>query len=223
MDLLPNRAPRWERRKESRPAELLAAALEIFVERGFAAARLDDVAARAGVSKGTLYLYYSSKEELFKAVVRENIVPLIEQYRRDVEQSDATSDVLLSDFFHAWWSRFGATRLAGICKLVIGEAGNFPELARFFQEEVVLPNLQLLLTIAQRGVDRGEFKPMDVEAAVHLWMAPLVLRAIWSHSIGPCCPPGFELPIERVLSSHIAMILDGIRTRPRGAAGKSRS
>ncbi|MEN9760986.1 MAG: Fatty acid metabolism regulator protein, partial [Pseudomonadota bacterium] len=129
------RGPRWERRKERRPGELLDAALALFVERGFAATRLDDVAARAGVSKGTLYLYYASKDELFKAVVRENLVPLIENFRRDIEQSDAPGESLLRNFFEGWWSRVGATRLAGIVKLIMGEAGNFPELAQFFFEE----------------------------------------------------------------------------------------
>ena len=219
MNLASTRAPRWERRKESRPAELLAAALDIFVERGFAATRLDDVAARAGVSKGTLYLYYPSKEELLKAVVRESIVPLIEQYRRNVEQSGKPSEQLLRDFFPDWWTRFGSTQLAGIAKLIIGEAGNFPELARFFQEEVVVPNLQLLITIVQRGIERGEFKPVDLESAVHIWMAPLVLKAIWRHSIGPCCPPEFDVPVERVLKTHIDLILDAIRARPETANG----
>ena len=79
------RAPRWERRKESRPAELIAAALDLFVERGFAATRLDEVAARAGVSKGTLYLYFDSKEDLFKAVIRETIVPLLSDFQRSMD------------------------------------------------------------------------------------------------------------------------------------------
>ncbi|HVL58280.1 MAG TPA: TetR/AcrR family transcriptional regulator, partial [Burkholderiaceae bacterium] len=167
------RAPRWERRKESRPAELLDAALELFVERGYAATRLDDVAARAGVSKGTLYLYYANKEELFRAVVTETIVPLIERFRDDVERSDAPASELLQRFFQEWWAQFGSTRLAGIAKLIIAEAGNFPEVARFFYDAVVRPNMALLATIVQRGVDRSEFRDVDVAAAVHVWMAPL--------------------------------------------------
>ena len=183
---LPLRPPRWERRKQARPGELLAAALDLFVERGFAATRLDEVAARAGVSKGTLYLYYASKEDLFKAVVRQNIVPLIDAFKRDVATSQADSAELLGAFFHGWWTRFGATRLAGIAKLVIGEAGNFPELARFFQEEVVGPNAALLRAIIERGVARREFRPIDLDATVHLWISPLVMRAVWECSIQPC-------------------------------------
>ncbi len=204
------RAPRWERRKDARPGELLDAALTLFVEKGFAATRLDAVAARAGVSKGTLYLYYASKEELFKAVVRQSIVPLIDAFRRDVELSRAPSTQLLHEFFHQWWTRFGATPLAGIAKLVVGESGNFPELARFFQQEVVLPSALLLASIVHRGVQAGEFREVDIEASIQLWISPLVLRAIWEHSILPCCPPGFDVPIERFLAAHLDYVLGAL-------------
>ncbi|MGD9943191.1 MAG: TetR/AcrR family transcriptional regulator [Burkholderiaceae bacterium] len=210
----PPRAPRWERRKQARPGELLDAALQLFVEKGYAATRLDDVAARAGVSKGTLYLYFPSKEDLFKAVVRENIVPLIEDFQRDVAASSADSAALLGRFFNEWWSHFGATPLAGIVKLVVGEAGNFPEIARFFQEEVVLPNMALLGSIIQRGIREGEFRQVDLEASIHLWMSPLVLRAIWKHSIEPCCPPQYDVAIERFLALHLDNILATLRASP---------
>jgi len=203
--------PRWERRKESRPAELLAAALELFVERGYAATRLDEVAARAGVSKGTLYLYFESKEELFKAVVRETIVPLIDAYRRDVEGSGEPSAVLLERFFREWWERFGATRLAGLAKLIIAEAGNFPEVARFFHDEVIEPNGAVLAAIIERGVARGEFVPVDVRTSVHLWMAPLVLKAIWAHSLDALCPAASRVEPEEFLVAHARLVLASLR------------
>ena len=213
------RSPRWERRKGARPGELLDAALDLFVEKGYAATRLDDVAARAGVSKGTLYLYYASKEDLFKAVVRQNIVPLIEAFERDVAQSNATSAELLGEFFRQWWSSFGATRLPGIAKLVVGEAGNFPELARFFQQEVVLRNAMLLRSIIERGVRQGEFRQVDIDACLHLWISPMVMRALWEHSILPCCPPGLEVPIERFLATHLDFVLGALA--PRAQPGQS--
>ncbi len=217
-----SRSPRWERRKQARPGELLDAALDLFVDKGFAATRLEDVAARAGVSKGTLYLYYSNKEELLKAVVRGNIVPLIEAFQRDIEQSEASSAELLGMFFRRWWSSIGATRLAGIAKLVVGESGNFPDLARFFQEEVIVPNAGLLASIVRRGIGQGEFREIDVEVCVPLWMSPLVLRAIWEHSITPCCPPGFDVPIERFLRTHLHYVLSALTAelpgRPRTRA-----
>lgn len=204
------RPPRWERRKDARPGELLDAALGLFVEKGYAATRLDDVAARAGVSKGTLYLYYAGKEELFKAVVRQNIVPLIEAFERDAADSTASSAELLGEFFRQWWTSFGATRLAGIAKLVVGEAGNFPELARFFQQEVVLRNAMLLRSIVERGVRQHEFRAVDVDASIHLWMSPMVMRAIWEHSILPCCPSGAEIPIGRFLEAHLDFVLGAL-------------
>jgi len=205
------RAARWERRKQSRPAELLAAALEIFVERGYAATRLDEVAARAGVSKGTLYLYYESKEDLFKAVVRQTIVPLIDEGRRDVEGSSEPSAALLERFFRDWWERFGATRLAGIAKLIIAEAGNFPEVARFFNDEVIEPNGAVLAAIVERGVARGEFAPVDAQTAAHLWMAPLVLRAIWANSMDAICPAQARIPTEAFLAAHTGFVLACLR------------
>lgn len=206
-----SRTPRWERRKQARSGELLDAALELFVDKGYAATRLEDVAARAGVSKGTLYLYFADKEELLEAVVRGNLVPLLEAFRHEIEQSDATSSGLLALFFRRWWSSVGATPLAGICKLVVAKSSNFPELARFFQEEVILPNAMLLASILHRGIARGEFREIDVEAAVPLWISPLVLRAIWERSIAPCCPPGFDVPIERFLDAHLRFVLSSLQ------------
>jgi AcrR family transcriptional regulator len=208
------RGPRWERRKDSRPSELLEAALEIFVERGYAAARLEDVAAKAGVSKGTLYLYYANKEELFKAVVRRSIAPLITETRELIEQSEDDSERLLARFLEIWWQRYGGTRLAGITKLVIGEAGNFPEMARFYNGEVVSGNHELITMILRRGVARHEFRDMDVDAVAYHVMAPLVLRSIWANSIEPCCGSAGTMEPEHFLAHHLDMLLRALRRDP---------
>jgi len=220
MTSSPVRGPRWERRKESRPAELLAAALDLFVERGFAATRLDEVAARAGVSKGTLYLYFDSKEDLFKAVVRETIVPQIDELRRSLEQSDLACTELLRSFLTQWWQRFGASRISGIAKLIVAEAGNFPEVARFFHEEVIEPHSELLVSIIDRGVRSGEFAPVDARVAAHLWIAPLALKAIWTHSMDTLCPPESRVEPERLLQTHIDFVLAALRPRA-GEGGES--
>ena len=209
-----SRGPRWERRKDSRPSELLEAALETFVERGFAAARLEDVAARAGVSKGTLYLYYANKEELFKAVVRRSIAPLITETRELIEHSDKNSESLLGEFINIWWTRYGGTRLAGITKLVIGEAGNFPEMARFYNGEVVSGNHELITMILKRGVSRGEFREIDVDAVAHHVMAPLVLKSIWANSIEPCCGSASTMDSQHFIAHHLDMLLRALRTGP---------
>lgn len=207
----PVRPPRWERRKQSRPAELVAAALDLFVERGYAATRLDEVAARARVSKGTLYLYFDSKEDLFKAVVRERIVPLLEASRRALQQPEASSESLIRQFFREWWQTFGATDLAGIAKLVLAEAGNFPEVARFFHAEVIEPNNALFGALIRRGAERGEFRDIDPLAAAQLCLSPLVLKALWTRSFEPHCGAGSGIEPERFLAAHADFVLRALR------------
>src|SRR5262245_40188767 len=121
---------RWVRRKDARPDEITAAALELFVERGYASTRLEDVAAKAGISKGTLYLYFANKEELFKAVVREALVARLVEFRGHIEQYQGSSFELLHLVFKTWWEKIGATPISGIPKLISSEARNFPEIAR---------------------------------------------------------------------------------------------
>ena len=178
--------PRWERRKDARPQELLAAALELFVERGFASTRLEDVAKRAGVSKGTLYLYYTNKVELFKAVVRDTIVPALGDAEDIVANFEGDSAELLRDILFGWWERIGDTPASGIVKLVMAEAGNFPDLAQFYQEEVINRGTRMIASVLQRGVARKEFRPMDVDVSTHVLMAPMLMLMTWKHTIGPC-------------------------------------
>jgi len=211
-------APRWERRKQERPAELLAAALALFVERGYAATRLDDVAARAGVSKGTLYLYFENKEELFKAVVRENIVARISETRGLARQFDGARDELLRQLVRRWWQQYGRTPAAGISKLIVAESGNFPEIARFFVDEVIDPWHRLFGEVIGEGVARGEFRPVDVEYFVHVVAAPLVMLTLWNRSFGPCRPGGLDE--ERYLAAALDALVAALR--PQAAAPSAR-
>jgi AcrR family transcriptional regulator len=178
--------PRWERRKQARPAELIAAALELFVDKGYSGPRLEDVAARAGVSKGTLYLYFENKEELFKAVVRESIVAKLSEFADEAMRFSGPSDELLRRLIRGWWTHYGDSTAGGIGKLMMAESGNFPEIARFFLEEVIEPWHALLASAIRRGVDRGEFRPVDVEMNVHALAASLVMLSLWKCSFGPC-------------------------------------
>lgn len=200
--------PRWERRKDARPQELLDAALDHFVARGFAATRLDDVAKSAGVSKGTLYLYFSSKEELLKAVVRESIVPLIGQAESVIEQFEGSSEELFKLVIRTWWENVGASKLSGLPKLMMAEAGNFPELARFYQEEVVDRGERLVATMLKRGMDRGDIIKMDLTIAPRILIAPMIMMMIWKHSNGVCAVDECKLP--EYLDGYIEMSLRSI-------------
>ncbi len=205
-----------QRRKETRPQELLDAALELFVEKGFAGTRTDDVAQRAGVSKGTVYLYYPSKEELFKAVVRHNVVSLISEGQELVAQFDGSSSELLACLMHTWWDRVGSTPAAGIHKIVIAEARNFPELAQFYSDEVIVPADRLFCSAVQRGIDRHEFRAMPVHEVAHALIAPLIFMAMHRHSIG-ACPIRGGRPVDSMalLTTHLDLVLCGLEVRGR--------
>lgn len=200
--------PRWERRKDARPQELLSAALDLFVERGFTATRLDDVAARAGVSKGTLYLYFANKQELLKAVVREGIVPFIGQAEKMLDAATGHTMPLFRDFMLGWFRHIGATKLAGISKLVMSEAGNFPELAAFYHEEVIRRNNALIEKLLQRGIDRGEFRPMNVATMRMIVIAPVLMLMMSRHSGGAFN----RTPIdpEKYLDTYIDFAMHGL-------------
>ena len=204
-----SRTARWSRRKEARPAELLSAALECFTERGFAATRLDDVAARAGVTKGTVYLYFPNKVELFKAVVRASLVPFIERVEQTAAEGSA-ADVLrrLGSF---WAERVLPTPASAIPKLVIAEAGNFPDLARFYLDEVVSRARKVLAGVLRRGIASGEFRPVEVEHVVYCLLAPFLLATLWKHSLGPFDGKPMD---PGMLRTHIDLFLTGIAAGP---------
>ena len=204
--------PRWERRKEARPQELLAAALDLFVERGFASTRLEDVARRAGVSKGTLYLYFDNKEELFKAVVRDTIVPVIGAAEDSIAGFDGHSGELLRSVLLDWWSRLGATKASGIIKLVMSESGNFPELALFYRDEVITRGTRMIAGMLERGIGRGEFRPMNVEVMTQVLIAPMLMLVTWRHSVGPCDQARLD-PLA-FLDTFLDLTLHGLLSAP---------
>ena len=197
-----------QRRKEARPAELTAAALGLFVEKGFAGTRLDDVAARAGVSKGTLYLYFDSKEALFKAVIQEGIVPILEDGAGLVESFGGTSSDLLRALIGNWWQRIGETPLAGVPKLMISEAGNFPELANYYYDTVIMRGRDLMRRTLQRGIAAGEFRVVDVETAIDVIFAPVLMLVIWRYSLGACCGTRYDPQVY--LQTHLDLAVNGL-------------
>lgn len=203
-----------ERRKEARPGELLDAALDLFVEKGFAGTRAEEVAARAGVSKGTLFLYFQSKEELFKAVVRENISGRFKEWNEEFEAFEGTAAEMLAYCMNVWWERVGATRASGITKLMMSEAGNFPEIAAFYQQEVIQPGQALIRRIMQRGIDRGEFRPLDLDYAIYSVIAPMIFLILAKHSTGTCSDSSLPGNAEKYVTTQVDTILRGICVAP---------
>ena len=207
-------AAKRERRKEARPGELLDAALDLFVEKGFAATRVEEVAARAGVSKGTLFLYFPSKEELFKAVVRENISGRFKEWNAEFEAFEGSTMDMLGFCMNSWWERVGATRASGLNKLMVCEACNFPDIAAFYQQEVIQPGQGLIRRILQRGMDRGEFGPMDLDYAVYSIVAPMTFLILSRHSSGVCVSNQLALDPQKYIASQLNIILYGLSRAP---------
>lgn len=202
--------PRWERRKDARPGELATAALELFIERGFSATRLDDVAKRAGVSKGTLYLYFDSKEALFKSVIEEGIVSRIEDYEVFMRAYQGTSAELLRDLVFSWWSQIGATKLGGITKLMMSEAGNFPALAKFYHDDVITRGMGLFVYVIERGVASGEFRAVPMEYVPRICAAPVVMLMLWRHSFDLCGAK--QIDADVYLATHTDMLIHAFKS-----------
>ena len=206
--------PRWQRRKEARPEEIVVAALETFAEHGYAAARLDDVARRAGVTKGTIYLYFKNKEDLFQAVVRQTVVTKLARAEEEVREYRGSASDLLRNMLVGWWEAVGNSPLAGVVKLIVAEATNFPEVTRFYHREVIRRGHQLFAQILQRGVDSGEFRPVDVALTVRLVIAPMLMAVIHSQSLYRCIREPFDG--ERYVQAHLDMLLRGLAPAPIG-------
>lgn len=199
---------RWRRRKEARPGEIIDAALTLFVQKGFTATKLDDVAKEAGVSKGTVYLYFDSKETLFRAVVQEIIIPEFEKAESRVAQFNGTQKELIKMLVKSWWATVGQTRLANIPKLMVSEAALFPELAEFYIENVVNRARQLLEAALEKGIANGEFKPCEIKSTARLILAPLVFAAIWDKSLAPFDKESYD--VEQYIDLHMRFFFDGI-------------
>ena len=198
------------RRKEARPGELLEAALDLFVEKGFAATRAEEVAQRAGVSKGTLFLYFGSKEDLFKAVVRENISGRFSAWSEELDKFQGSSADLLRLCMQVWWERVGSTKVSGISKLMMSEARNFPELAAFYRAEVISPGQALIQRILRRGMDSGEFRPLDLQYGTYTVLAPMLFLATWKHSFDSLEGSSTPLDPHKYIAAQVETILYGL-------------
>ena len=199
-----NPSPKRSRRKDARPSEIISAALSQFAERGFAATKLDDVAARAGISKGTVYLYFADKEALFEAVVRQELLPIITRFEAMVDSYQGPSADLLRSVAIRF-EQVMESELGGIPKLVLAESGNFPEIARFYADEVVARGLRLFTRILERGVARGEFRDLPPNDLMPVFVGPVLMMLLWKHSIGRHGSISFDH--RTVLATHLDMFL----------------
>ena len=191
------------------------------MEKGFAATRSEEVAARAGVSKGTLYLYYPSKEELLKEVIRHNVANQISEGVEIIRGFEGSSSELLAMIMRLWWERVGETRASGILKLMMSEVRNFPEIAQFYVDEVIAPCDRMLGMLVQRGIDRGEFRQVLVHDVVHALVGPLLFLVMNKHSLGACSVHA-RLDAKAVIEAHLDLVLHGLEPRAKMAKAKAK-
>jgi AcrR family transcriptional regulator len=206
--------PPRHRRKQARPRELLDAALALFVEKGFAAARAEDIAARAGVSKATLYLYFRSKEDLLKALIAERFGSRIAIDTHEATHTRASRD-LLRDVLTRWQSELTEGDAGGIFKLVLTEVHNFPGLAEFWSQEVIEPARRLVTRIVVQGIDRGEFRAVDPDVVVHVLVLPILIACLHRHAMRPCVPDDSLMNANDLFSRHVDLVLEGLTCRTR--------
>ncbi|MEI9931123.1 MAG: TetR/AcrR family transcriptional regulator [Rhizomicrobium sp.] len=201
-------ATRWTRRKQARPAEILDAALSVFAEKGYAGTRMDEIAHRAGVTKGTIYLYFASKEAVFKTLVRESIGAILSGVSADVASLPGTAKDLL---------RFALQRTAHFLmtsdrvvlpKIIVAESGNFPELARFYRDEVIAKGMAMMAALIERGIAQGEFRHVPVQHAVRLCIAPVMLSAMWRTTFAQFDPEPYDY--KGLIDTHLDVLFHGL-------------
>jgi len=204
------RQPRWQRRAEDRPREICAAALEVFAEKGFASARLDEIARRAGVSKGTLYLYFEDKEQLFRAVVRDTIVPNVELLRAALIQTGLPFAELIRLFVGKFVEMTGRMPVGAVAKMVISESRNFPELAKVWHDEVVSKGIGTVTALIEMAQARGEVRPGDPRLHAFTLMGPLMMGVIYRETLEPV--GGEPLDLGALARQHAETVLAGLLT-----------
>ena len=207
--------PKFQRRKEARPGEIVEAALRVFGEKGFAAARLDEIAVRAGVSKGALYLYFETKEDLFRAVVTQSVVPNVGRVREMMAAFEGSFPDFVSAFARLFAHTAAHSPMGAIGKMVIGESRSFPTLARHWHDAVVSPALSLLTGVIARAPERGEVRPGDPRLFAVQLVGPFLLAVIWLETFVPV--GGEPIDLERLAEQHARTQVLGLLLRPQQA------
>lgn len=202
---------RWRRRKTARPQELLEAAFAVFVEKGFADARLDDIATKAGVSKGTVYLYFDSKEAVFKAMIGQIADAKLEMVSHLVEAHQGSFAALLRQLAQMMSAQISQPPLLHFPRLIIGESRRFPELAAFYLETAINRARRILMRIIERGQEAGEFRPIPPRHAAHLFISPLLFVPIYRSVFEPHDPDAFD--VAGHVSAHLDIYLRGLCVR----------
>lgn len=199
---------RWKRRKEARPQEILEAALAVFAEKGLSGARMDDIAARAGVTKGTIYLYFRGKDDVFKALLSQTIGERIDASAALLQSFEGPTPELLASILRLVSGLIASSARAALPKIVIAEITKFPDLLAFYRREVIDRGLHLWVMILERGIARGEFRRVPTDHVARLCIAPVLLAAIWQSTFAALDKEPYD--VNGLIETHIEMLLKGL-------------
>ncbi len=197
-----SKQPKYQRRKEDRPQEIADAAFAAFAEKGYAATRIDDVARRAGISKGLTYLYYKTKEDLFKAVVKNVVVRRVDTLIGNIESTNLSSEEFLRGPLLDFMKKVPGSPIAIVIRLLISEGPRHPDLVDYYYDNVVSRGLGAIRKFVERGVERGEFRREALDHQPHLFMAPMMLSMIWRLIF-----TDKPLDTDQLMESQIEMLL----------------
>ena len=204
----PAPATRWTRRKQARPSEILDAALQEFAEKGYAGARMDDIARRAGVTKGTIYLYFENKEAVFKTLVRDSIGATLASVTANARDFHGSAKDLLRFALGAMANLLTSSDRVVLPKIIIAESGNFPELARFYRNEIVDKGIALMSSLIERGIARGEFRQVPIQHVVRLCIAPVLLGAMWRATFAQFDAEPYDY--KGLIDTHLDVLFRGL-------------
>lgn len=203
-------APRWRRRAEARPDEILDAALEEFVARGFEAARMEDIAKRAGLSKAAIYLYFPSKVALLEALIEAKVGPLAANVQQIAKMGVADPITALRMMATAAAFRLNDPNLFAVPRLVIGISGRFPEIAKYYRENVVEKARGALETLIEAAMAKGQIRRVDTNAVVRAFIGPLFFEAMWTHVLGG--ETALNNP-QKLIEQQFDVLLSGLELR----------
>ena len=213
------RGPKFRRRAEARPDEVLDAALELFMEKGFAATRVDDIAKRAGLSKGAVYLYFPSKEAVLEALVRRSIIPIADSALEALRNYEGDPRLVISMVIKMVGHRFSDPRIVAIPKVVFREVLGFPHLAEMYRVEVLDKVIPVVASLIRRGVEQGYLRQVDPELTIRSIIGPLMLHLVMAEVFG--ITPAGGLHFDRLVDNHLSILVDGLSAPPSAKAWSS--
>ena len=210
-----NPEPKWRRRADARPNEVMDAALTLFMKKGFTATRVEDIAASAGLSKGAIYLYFDSKKDILKGLIQRSIVPIIENSEHLAATMTGDPKTTISTVIKLITQRMNEPHLFAIPRLIIAEAGNFPDLAQMYRDEVIERGFSVLEAILEQGIQKGIFRPMNSRLVIRNIMGPMItnllLTNVFRFEDDPSVTP------EQFAKSHMDILFNGLLVKPEGA------